>query len=190
MDNDTIINKEAEKNKKASDSQKTKKKRSPMTPVQCFFLNAIIIVTAIWLLLGFVFGLTTASNGDMSPNIKADDMLLYYQLDRKFHPQDVVVLEKNDTMYVGRIVACGGDTVEITDTDCLVINGNSMVESNIYAVTPRYEGFVEYPLTLGKGEYFILADARNGGEDSRYYGKVSESEIRGKVITILRRNNL
>lgn len=169
---------------------KAKKQRSPMTPVQLFLLNAVIIVTAVWLLFGFVFGLTSAPNADMSPNIKANDLLLYYRLDRGCRAQDVVVLKKNGTTYVGRVVACGGDTVDITDDSQLIINGNAMVENNIYTATPRYEGFAEYPLTLGEGEYFVLADHRSGGEDSRYYGSVSEREILGKVITVLRRSNL
>ena len=179
---------------------KAKKQRSPMTPVQLFLLNAVIIVTAVWLLFGFVFGLTTAPNADMSPNIKSGDLLLTYRLDREFRPQDVVTLRKNGTTYVGRIVARGGDTVEITDDSQLVINGNIMVETNIYTPTPRYEGyadepdttgeFVKYPVTLGEGEYFVLADHRSGGEDSRVYGKVTEKEMLGKVITVLRRSNL
>ena len=48
----------------------------------------------------------------------------------------------------------------------------------------------EYPLTLSEGEYFVLADYRNGGADSRFFGAVKEDEILGTVITILRRNNL
>ena len=47
-----------------------------------------------------------------------------------------------------------------------------------------------YPLTLGEREYFVLADQRNGGMDSRYFGIVRAEEIRGIVITVLRRNNL
>lgn len=181
---------ETDKPGDVQDKKKQKKQRSPMNPIQLFLLNAIIIVTLIWLMFGFVFGLKITSSSDMNPNIKANDMLLYYQLDRSFHPQDVVVLKKNNTIYVGRIIACGGDTVEISDDNKLIINGDTMIETNIYSITPRYEGFVEYPLSLGKGEYFILVDSRNGGTDSRYYGKVSDSEIQGKVITVLRRSNL
>ena len=40
------------------------------------------------------------------------------------------------------------------------------------------------------GEYFVMADQRNGGKDSRYFGIVRADEIQGIVITILRRNNL
>jgi len=181
---------EDEQNAETEKPEKEKKKRSPMGPLQTFFLNALLIVTAVWLLCGFVLGFTAVPNGDMSPNLKAGDLLIYYQLNRQFVAQDVVVLEKNDTVYVGRVVAKGGDTVEITDAGSLVINGNTMIESNIYNQTVRYEGFVTYPLTLREGEYFVLADIRSSGEDSRYYGAVSESEILGKVITVIRRDHL
>ena len=35
-----------------------------------------------------------------------------------------------------------------------------------------------------------LADARQNGTDSRYFGAVQKNEIVGTVITIVRRNNL
>ena len=47
-------------------------------------------------------------------------------------------------------------------------------------------GFVQ----TAEGEYFILVDKRESGEDSRYYGMVKEKEIKGSVVTIIRRNNL
>ncbi|MBP3268156.1 MAG: signal peptidase I [Ruminococcus sp.] len=178
------------KNDEAEKDKKEKKKRSPMVPIQTFFLNALLILTAIWLLCGFILGFTTVPNGDMTPNFKTGDLLMYYQLNRDFVAQDVVVLKKNDTTYIGRVVAKGGDTVNITDKGGLVINGNTMIETNIYNGTVRYEGFVNYPVTLKDGEYFVLNDIRSSGEDSRYYGPVSESEILGKVITAVRRNNL
>lgn len=179
----------ADKPEKAEKAEK-KKQRSPMAPVQLFLLNCLIIVTVVWLMFGFVLGLAQAPNSDMSPNIKANDLLLYYRLSRDFQAQDVVVVSKNKTTYIGRIVAGPGDTVDISDAEALVINGNSMIEPNVYTTTPKYEGFVEYPVKLGEGEYFILCDNRSGSEDSRYYGSVARSEIKGKVITAVRRNDL
>ena len=92
--------------------------------------------------------------------------------------------------FVCRVVACPGDTVEITEERGLTVNGNSLVETNIYAPTLPYEGYVDYPVKLGAGEFFVLADSRNGGVDSRNFGVVKQDEILGIVITILRRNNL
>lgn len=174
---------------KTEKSEEDEKKKSPMDPIQLFLLNCLIIVAVIWLMFGFVLGLMQAPNSDMSPNIKTKDLILYYRLSREFHAQDVVVVAKNKTNYIGRIVAVPGDTVDITDAEKLVINGNTMIESNVYTDTPRYEGFLEYPVKLGNDEYFILCDRRTGGEDSRYYGSVTKSEIKGKVITAVRRNN-
>lgn len=174
---------------KTEKSEEDEKKKSPMDPIQLFLLNCLIIVAVIWLMFGFVLGLMQAPNSDMSPNIKTKDLILYYRLSREFHAQDVVVVAKNKTNYIGRIVAVPGDTVDITDAEKLVINGNTMIESNVYTDIPRYEGFLEYPVKLGNDEYFILCDRRTGGEDSRYYGSVTKSEIKGKVITAVRRNN-
>lgn len=101
-----------------------------------------------------------------------------------------LVLPENMEIYVCRVVAAEGDTVEITDDGSLLVNGNSMFESNIFYPTTLYTGFTEYPLTLGKGQCFVMADKRNGGADSRFFGPVDEEEILGTVITIVRRNNL
>ena len=98
--------------------------------------------------------------------------------------------EPPKTTFVCRVVAGPGDTVQISEGERLMVNGNTMIESNIFYATPEYTGFVNYPLTLGEGEYFVLADYRNGGADSRFFGPVREDDILGTVITILRRNNL
>lgn len=171
-------------------NETNEKKKSPMNPIQIFLLNFLIVITVLWILFGTVIGVMNAPNNNMSPNIKVKDLLFYYRLDNKYHAQDVVVLVKNNTTYVGRIVATGGDSVDISDAENLIINGNNVSEPDIYASTPRFEGFVDYPVKLGKNEYFVLADARNGAEDSRYYGIVDIGEIQGKAIAVIRRNTL
>lgn len=170
--------------------QEKQKRRSPMDPIQVFLLNLLLVITVLWVLFGTVIGAVTAPNDDMFPHIKAKDLLLYYRLERSYHAQDVVVLVKNQTTYVGRIVAVGGDSVEITDSEQLIINGNYVSEPDIYHKTPRLEGFVTYPAELSEGEFFILADTREGAEDSRYYGIVESGDILGKLFVIVRRNDL
>lgn len=174
---------------KNSESKK-KKQRSPMTPIQIFLLNLLIVITVMWLLFGFVIGAVTAPNDDMSPNIKSKDLLLYYRLDNSYSAQDTVVFVKNNTTYVGRVVAAPGDSVDISDNDQLIINDHIVSEPDIRAATPRFEGFVNYPVLLGNDEYFILADARGGAEDSRYFGTVCRSEINGKIVVVIRRHSI
>ncbi len=161
-----------------------------MTPIQSLLLNLLIVITVLWLLFGFVIGVAIAPNDDMSPNIKSKDLLLYYRLDESYHAQDTVVFSKNNTTYIGRVVAVPGDSVDISDDDQLIINGHIVSEPEIRNATPRYEGFVNYPVLLGNNEYFILADARGGAEDSRYFGIVERSEIYGKSFALIRRHSI
>ncbi len=187
-----VLDRGLEEQNTATEEKKRKKirHRSPMNSIHLFLIHAFAIVVILWLMFGFICGLATAPNNDMSPQIKTSDLLLYYRLENDFKAQDVVVLMKNDTRYIGRIVAAPGDTVEVTEKETLVINGNTVTENNIYTPTPEYEGFVKYPVTLGSDQYFILSDYRNGGEDSRYYGVVEKKEIIGTVITVIRRNDI
>lgn len=144
----------------------------------------------LWLTFAFFLGIKMAPNDDMNPRISAGDILVYYRVDRTPSAQDVVVLKKNGTDYIGRVVAVSGDTVEITEEANLIVNGNMVIEDMIYYSTPYYEGFVDYPVKLGSDECFVLADKREGGEDSRYYGPVSYKEIRGTVIGQFRRGGI
>lgn len=155
-----------------------------------FCLNIIILLAILWALFFFVIGIQMAPNDDMSPRISAGDIVLFYRLDKSAAIQDVVIVEKNDTEYLGRVVAKSGDTVEITKEENLIINGNMVVESNIFYSTPPYEGYTEYPLTLKADECFILTDKREGGEDSRYFGPVTKDEIKGTVVGQFRRNGI
>ena len=149
--------------------------------------SALILLLIQWLLFAFIIGIKMVPNDDMYPNIKAGDIMMYYRLNKTPNAQDIIFLRKNKTDYVGRVVAGAGDTVEVTKEGNLLINGNMVTESNIFFTTPLYEGFVEYPLKLSNGKYFVLADKREGGEDSRYYGPVDQKEIKGTLIGLYRR---
>ena len=163
------------------------------------YQNLIIRLAALLLVLWLIFfvflGVIAAPTNDMQPRIDAGDTILVYRLDTDVQAQDVIVLEKEvdgeKITTVSRVVAGPGDTVEITEEGQLIVNGNHMIETNIYGSTRPYESSdVTYPLTLGADECFVLADTREGGMDSRYFGPVSKDEIVGTVIAIWRRVNL
>lgn len=158
--------------------------------ITTFFTRLAVLVILLLILFGLIFGITPMKNDDMSPRISAGDLMLYYRLDRDFISDDVVVFTKNGEQYTGRIVAVGGDSVEITEDAQLVVNGGIVMDNDIFYATPQYESDVTYPVQLAEDEYFILCDYRAGARDSRYFGPVSASEIKGKVITVIRRSNL
>jgi len=155
-----------------------------------FVKTLILLIIILFVVFYFIIGIKMVPNDDMEPRLSAGDIMLYYRVATDVNAQDVIVLKKNDTEYVGRVIATSGDKVEITDDAILMVNDNMVVEQFIYYSTPYYEGFVDYPIVLGEGEYFVLCDKREGGEDSRYYGPVKKSEILGTVIGLYRRGKI
>lgn len=177
--------------------EKIRKSEKSVRRYQWFVLRLLLLIAVIWVLFFKVIGLTHMPSGDMSPRLDAGDMVLFYRLDTDVRAQDVIVIEKATPqsgsnareMFVSRVVAAGGDTVEISGGR-LIINGSTMIEPNIYFSTPAFEGYTEYPVTLAADECFVLGDNREEAADSRYFGAVKKDEIQGTVITVIRRNKL
>lgn len=173
-----------------TEEQKKKKRKKGMNDVQWFALQVLVFVIILYVLFAHIIGIMAMPNADMYPRIDSGDLLLYYRLDTDPKAQDIMVFEKNETRYVGRVIAVQGDEVDITKDNKVRINGYRMTETNIFYETYPLEGFTDYPIKLGAGECFILADRREGSEDSRFFGPVRYDELDGTVITVMRRSNL
>ncbi|MBR0391849.1 MAG: signal peptidase I [Oscillospiraceae bacterium] len=169
-----------------------KRRRRRIRALRSFLFRLVALAIVVYVLLFHVVGLAVMPNGDMSPRLDAGDLLLFYRIDRNPKSQDIVVINRKDNgqRFVLRVIACPGDTVEVSEEKGLAVNGNTQIETNIHYPTRPYENGIEYPLTLKDGEYFVMADYRNGGMDSRFFGPVTQDEIEGIVISLLRRNNL
>ena len=155
-----------------------------------FLIRLLTLIGMLYLLFGCMFGITTIKNEDMAPRMSAGDLVLYYRLDKHPVAGDVIVYKKKSRQYVGRIVARGGDSVEITEEATVKVNESVVLEQNIFYQTPQYESAVTYPFLLQEQQYFVLGDYREGAMDSRYFGAVDTREIKGKIITVIRRNSL
>lgn len=149
--------------------------------VKLLLAAGILAVMLLW-----IFGLARCTDNAMTPALKDGDIVLFDRLEKEHPVRGLVVFSKNGKTEVRRIVAKAGDVVEVTE-EGLFINGYRQQESDITMETLPYQEGVRYPLTLGEGEYFVLADRRENAEDSRLYGAVSEKEIKGTVIALLRR---
>lgn len=158
--------------------------------IKSFLIKLILLIIILSTLFGYIFGIETMKNNDMFPKIGVGDLLFYYRLDKKYSSSNIVVFTKNNTQYVGRIVAKSGDKLSFSKDQRLIVNDSIVTENNIFYKTGIYKSDVRYPLTLKKDQYFILCDYREGSRDSRYFGPVNKAEIKGKVITVVRRTNI
>ena len=157
-----------------------------------FFKKLLLIILVLWLLFTFIFGFFVVYNDDMFPKMVPSDLLMYYRLDRNFYVGDVVVVGKNDANYALRLVASGGDEVDISKEGQLIVNGSYQAETNIFYPTGEYDETTEeikFPIKLKENEVFALGDMRRGAKDSRYFGPVDKNDIKGKVFALYRRSN-
>lgn len=160
--------------------------------IRSFLKKLILIILVLWLLFTFVFGFFIVYNDDMFPKMVPSDLLIYYRLDRDLYVGDVVVVGKDDANYALRLVASGGDEVDISKEGQLIVNGSYQAETNIFYPTGEYDETTEeikFPLKLKENEVFALGDMRRGAKDSRYFGPVEKNEIKGKVFALYRRSN-
>ena len=156
-------------------------------------LNLILKITAICvafvLIFTFVYGLHRNTDPDMAPMVKDGDLLMFYRLDKDYAIGDLLVLEFQGAHEIRRVVAKAGDRVDITE-DGLIVNGAIQQEPEIFQQTRRYDNGLEFPLTVGEGQVFVLGDARDNATDSRVYGPVDTEDTFGTVITVIRRRHL
>lgn len=135
------------------------------------------------------FFLITQNHGlGMFPAMKDGDLIIAYRLQREYAKDDVVVYEVNGKQEVGRIVAKQTDTVEMNESGTLSVNGTAQFGEILYPTFAKTG--IEYPLMIPETYVFILGDYRTNAEDSRDYGPIPIRQIKGKIITILRRREL
>ena len=118
-----------------------------------------------WVLFGVVFGLAVVPGGAMAPRLCGGDLVLFSRFERGTAAGQVVLYRQDGTLRLGRIAARGGDTVTVTDTGALIINGSTVAEPDITTPPPsRSRAARTTPSPSREGELFLLCDApRHGG---------------------------
>jgi signal peptidase I len=148
-----------------------------------------VIILACCILFTLMFGIGVVNGEGMYPRIRDGDLVVYYRLEKNWNIGDVIAFTVDGQQQYGRIVARGGDTVDMTEDGQLVING-SVQQEEIFFETLKEGRETELPITLPEDEFFVLGDNRTDAIDSRDFGPVAVGDIEGKVITLLRRRGL
>lgn len=169
--------------------ERQRRRQEDLQDIRAFFIKLVFLVLAGWLMLGVIFGVAVMDGEEMYPRIRDGDVMVFYRLQQEYHIGDVATFTRDDQRYTGRIVAQGGDTVDITEEGQLLVNG-SVQEEEIFYPTLAADSGVALPCEIPQGAVFLLCDFRTNGTDSRVYGPVEVDALDGKVMTILRRRGI
>jgi signal peptidase I len=137
----------------------------------------------------FIFEPRFIPSLSMFPTFDIGDQLIVDKASKVVRPyqkRDVVVFNPPDTYIdltgnteslIKRIVAVGGDTVEVKNRH-LYVNGQLQVEEYINE-DPDYD---LPPITVPKGQLLVLGDNRNKSFDSHIWGFVPEDHVIGRAV--------
>lgn len=155
-----------------------------------YLLRKVLVIGGLLVLAGtFLFGAARNTDMGMNPAVKSGDLVCYFRLDKQYAASDVVAVKTRGSFQTRRVVAVGGDTVDLSDQG-LLVNGYLQQEPDTVGATLPYTAGITFPITLNKDQVFLLGDNREDASDSRLYGAVDVSDTLGKVVLILRRRNL
>lgn len=171
------------------EEERARRDRQALRDIRDFLFRLAVIALVGWILLGEVFGLALMEGESMYPRLRDGDVIFYYRLEKEYYVGDVVTFTLDGVRHTGRIVAQGGDTVDITEDGQLLVNGSVQDEEIFYPTLPLEEG-ISLPCQLPEDSVFLLCDFRTNGTDSRSYGPVSLDQLGGKVIAIFRRRGI
>lgn len=142
-------------------------------------------IAAVMLILVFLFRVVTVDGQSMVPTLQDGDRLILTDATVRYERGEIVVISRaNDDPLVKRVIAVGGDTIDLRDGS-VWLNGTVLdepyLDQETFDVSPEPPDF---PLTVPHGYVFVMGDNRGNSLDSRSYevGLVDTHRILGKVI--------
>lgn len=185
-----------------------------------FFLFLCVCLCVISIYVNLTYSVAPVSGLSMWPtlngfegynysNVRQDRVVLNYI--KTPHKGDIIIAKKmydnDDEHYIyviKRLIAVGGDELEIKPNGAVVVNGVQLDESYVLSQNKvaTYNGFMSLKgseehkgaffdcfdgsvLTIPKGYVFYLGDNRGASSDCSSYGPVKEENVIAKVDFIL-----
>ena len=148
------------------------------------WVGAMITALLIPVILFALFiRVVTVEGTSMNNTLMNNDRLVLYCYDTNYEYGDIVVIDRHtQSPLIKRVIAVGGDTVEITSDARVYRNGELLEESYTLGETERHS--VIGTVTVPDGHLFVLGDNRSVSHDSRSreIGFVPVSDVVGKAI--------
>ena len=165
---------------------KKRKKKTTKQLLVGLLIKIGVIVLAVWLMFTFVLGFTIHYGNNMHPSVRDGDLVVSFRLQRPYI-NAAVMYEHEGKTRIGRVIALEGNTVAISDNGEMTVNGIIPSEEVFYPTYPAEGSNIQFPYTVEPGKVFILNDFRNDTYDSRSFGAVDVSDLKGPLLFTMRR---
>jgi signal peptidase I len=132
-------------------------------------------------------------SGSMRPTLVEGDRILVNKFLYRFREPktgEIIVFRYPDNTrrpFIKRLVAQGGDSVEIRDGRILVngepLDGTGIFSRNFYYNQGQY-GQERQAIDVPEGSFFVLGDNSSSSHDSRFWGFVPKELLIGRAMCI------
>ena len=161
-----------------------------MINIKDLIFKLVMISLVVYIVFTYCFGMLRMKGISMVPSISDGDLVVYYRLEKQYLSGDIVVFDSGEDRYVLRIVATEGQTVDINGSGDLMINGHVEEEQSYFKTKEAEDSSIKFPYVVESGKIFVIGDYRKESKDSRIFGAIDKSQIKGKVLSILRTKNV
>ena len=196
--------------KRDKSDHKTKNDQLAAAPKSRLRENVEAVIIAVILALfirTFIIQAFKIPSGSMLPTLQIGDHILVNKfiygvklpylnttvIPGKEPDRDAIIVfrypEEPDKDFIKRVIAVPGDTIEIRDKKVFINNRLLDEDYAVYTDSKVIPAHVNPrdnlgPITVPEETYFVMGDNRDNSYDSRFWGGVDASDIRGKAFII------
>ena len=165
---------------KENEETPEKKKRGLPKGLKGFLIRAGIIAGAVIVFFCF-FGIHVYHGNNMITSLRDGEFVIVSKTSAPIADRVIAYRADNETRFA-RVVGLPGDKIEITKNK-YTINGSVPTEQVFFDTRSETEVHLNVP----ENHVFVLNDHREDERDSRTYGAIPYSDIKGVVIFTMAR---
>lgn len=144
---------------------------------------SLIIVAAVAVLIAtLALPVMEISGSSMEPALSDKEIVLLIKT-TKLDYGELICFSYQNKLLIKRVIAKGGDSVNIDDMGFVSVNGAAVNEPYVME-RAKGDGDVSFPYTVPNDRYFVMGDRRTVSVDSRnsVIGAIEKDQIVGKIM--------
>ena len=144
---------------------------------------SLIIVAAVAVLIAtLALPVMEISGSSMEPALSDKEIVLLIKT-TKLDYGELICFSYQNKLLIKRVIAKGGDSVNIDDMGFVTVNGAAVNEPYVME-RAKGDGDVSFPYTVPNDRYFVMGDRRTVSVDSRnsVIGAIEKDQIVGKIM--------
>lgn len=146
-------------------------------PVAVALALGVVLAARTWVVTPY-----EVAGDSMTPTLEVGRTVYVDQVSKLWDDvdrQDLITFHGPDGLMLKRVMAVGGDTIEMYDS-VVIVNGAPLEEP--YVDERTLDGIFFRTIEVKEGEVFVMGDNRFDSIDSRTFGPVAESDIVGRIV--------